>query len=79
MAQKLRLSHSNASCELSGWSTLPVVASSDMRSWAKTSKLTWEVYGDLEREEEMVCVCRYWEMVEEGWFSDSEEPSPATR
>ena len=24
-----------------------------MRSWAKTSKLTWEVYGELEREEEI--------------------------
>ena len=51
---------------------LHVLNEVDTGKWAKTSKITWEVFGGLSREEELVCVNRYWQMVEEGWFSDSE-------
>ena len=40
-----------------------------MKRWAKISKLTWEIYVEHEREEEL-CERRYWEMVEEGCLSD---------
>ena len=40
-----------------------------MKRWAKISKLTWEIYDEHEREEEMLCERHYWEMVEEGWSS----------
>ena len=42
----------------------------DMKHWAKVSKITWRIYDEYERKEEALCENRYWEMVEEGWFSD---------
>ena len=42
----------------------------DLRNWAQIPKLTWSIYDEYEREEKALCESRYWEMVEEGWFSD---------
>ena len=42
----------------------------DLKSWAQVSGHTWSIYDEHEREEEAQCESRYWEMVEEGWFSD---------
>ena len=42
----------------------------DMKRWAKVSTITRRIFDEHEREEEFLCVSRYWEVVEEGWFSD---------
>ena len=42
----------------------------DMKHWAKVSKITQGIYDEYERKEEALRESRYWEMVEEGWFSD---------
>ena len=42
----------------------------DMKRRAKVSKITWGIYDEHEREWEALCESRYWDMVEEGWFSD---------
>jgi hypothetical protein len=47
-----------------------VLDPTDMKSWAKITKATWKVYDTYEREEEAIVERRYWEMMEEGWFSD---------
>ena len=49
---------------------LYILGPTDRKRWAKISKITWEIYDEHEREEEVLCERRYWEMVEEGWFSD---------
>ena len=49
---------------------LYILGPSDMKRWAKISNITWGIYDEHEREEEVLCERRYWEMVEEGWFSD---------
>ena len=52
-------------CEL-----LYILGPTDMKRWAKVSKIPWGIYDEHEREEEALCESRYWEMVEECWFSD---------
>ena len=49
---------------------LYILGPTDMERWAKVSKVSWGIYDEHEREEEALCESRYWEMVEEGWFSD---------
>ena len=53
---------------------LYILGPTDMKRWAKVSNITWGIYDE---HEEALCESRYWEMVEEGWFSDRERvPTP---
>ena len=42
----------------------------EMKHWAKVSKITWGIYDEYECKEAALNEIRYWEKVEEGWFSD---------
>ena len=61
---------SSCRLETETYELLYTLGATDMKRWAKVSKITWGIYDEHEREEEALCESRLWEMVEDGWFSD---------